>query len=463
LLATILLTFTTLTGCAPKIGDEPPRFAFARAWATPAPGAPRLMDNSRWWQAFKDPTLDRIVALALTDSPNLAAAVLRANAARAQAIDAGPFSASAGIAGTSGGIIGASPTQQVSTDLSLELLFDPGRGRAAQRAGAAADLARAQAAAAGARLFLVAQITDTYLGLRHAERSLSLAKAEAARGRKTLELTQTLGSAGEATRLDALRSQARNASIETGLPSLEAAVARKHAELAVLAGYSPGTLPADLGAALSKPQPQPRATLAPDPGLPADLVRNRPDLQVAEANYDAARAGLGRARAALYPRLALSGTIEARQNSAGGSASEFSLGPSLRLPVLPQTSAKAGVDAATALVTAAYADWRSAVLQALLEVEIALLDYRAAAASEASADRAVRLYSETTELMRESVLKGEATLGELIATQDALAAAERTQADARLARARAFATLNLRLGAGARASAPSPAAVVKAP
>jgi outer membrane protein TolC len=135
----------------------------------------------------------------------------------------------------------------------------------------------------------------------------------------------------------------------------------------------------------------------------------------------------------------------------------------LRLPVLPQTSAKAGVDAATALVTAAYADWRSAVLQALLEVEIALLDYRAAAASEASADGAVRLYSETTELMRESVLKGEATLGELIATQDALASAERTQADARLARARAFATLNLRLGAGARASAPSPAAVVKAP
>jgi multidrug efflux system outer membrane protein len=456
------LIVLALTGCAPQIGTDPPRFGFATGWQSPVPGAPRLMDNSRWWQSFEDPTLDRLIVLALADSPSLAAAMARVDAAQAGTRLSGPFAINAGAGGTVSGANGASAERQTRLDLGLDVLFDPGRSRGAQRAGAGAELARAQASAAGARLFLIAQITDTYLGLRHAERSLSLATAEAARGRKTLALTQTLAEAGEGTRLDMLRSQARMASIETGLPALHAAIGRKYAELAVLAGYGPGALPADVNAALHSPQPQPRAKLAPDPGLPADLVRNRPDLRVAEANYDAARAGLGAARAALYPRLSLSGTIEARQNIDNGaiigSGTEFSLGPSLRLPVLPQTAARAGVDGATALVTAAYGDWRSGVLQALLEVEIALLDYRAAAASEAAADRAVQLYRETSTLMRETMLKGEATLGDLIATEDALASAERAQADARLARARAFATLNLRLGAGASGGASGGAA-----
>jgi outer membrane protein, multidrug efflux system len=192
--------------------------------------------------------------------------------------------------------------------------------------------------------------------------------------------------------------------------------------------------------------------MAPDPGIPADLIRNRPDIRAAEARYDAARAALGQARAALYPSLSLSGTIEAErttQGAASSSGSLLSLGPSLRLPALPQGPARASISAAESRVAAAHADWTSAVLTALYEVEAALIDYRAAVRAEAAAERAVTLHAQARRLMRDATSAGEATLSDLISVEDALAAAETLQASAQLNRARSFALLNIRLGAGA--------------
>ena len=193
--------------------------------------------------------------------------------------------------------------------------------------------------------------------------------------------------------------------------------------------------------------------MAPDPGVPADLVRNRPDLMIAEARYDGARAAVGQARAALYPRLSLGVTIELRRTGSGGNATTGDLsgfGPSLRLPVLPQAAARANIAAAEQRVIAAHADWTAAVLNALGEVETALLDYRAAARAETATAEAVRLHAEAQALTRTSVADGAATLSDLIAIEDALADAEGDGIDARLARAQAYVRLNLRLGNGAR-------------
>lgn len=444
-----LMALALLAGCAPPLPGDRPAFPFAPAWQDRPAGVPRLLDNADWWRGLQDPVLDRLIALALEGSPPLAAALARAEAARATAAAVpGALTLNAGLQAEATGASGRADRRETRADARLDLLFDPGRGKAAERAGAAARAEEAAAAAAGARLFLIGQVIETYLTLRHDQRRLALASAEAARARRTLALARQLAAAGAATRIETLRSEARLAEIESELPGRQAAVAGRLHALAVLAGRAPGALPPDLAAALGASGAQPRARLAPDPGVPADLLRNRPDIRLAEAAYDAARAELGQARAALYPRLSLSGAIEIGR-AGGGRSSGYSLGPALRLPALPGDAARAGLAAGHARVAAAHAGWTEAVLTALAEVETALAEHRATAAAEAGADRAVRLHAEAVGLMRGLAGKGEATLGDLIDAEAALARAEAAQAAARLARGLAFARLNLRLGAGA--------------
>ncbi len=454
-----------LAGCVPPSDTSAPQFPFARGWQSPVPGAPRLMDNAAWWSGFADPVLDALVARGLRSNPDLTAAQARRSAAVSAARTVpGAITLSGGAsAGLDGGSTAVSDGTLLA-NLGLELLFDPGRDRENARRAARAEAGQAQAQAAGARLFLTGEIVQSYLRFRHTQQRLSLGQADLRRLRQTLELARTLEKAGEATKIDTLRNEARMASLQAQMPALEAAVAKEKIQLGILVGEAPGSLPPNLDSALNKHIGQPRARLAPDPGVPADLLRNRPDIQAAEAAYDVARAGLGRARAALYPSLSLSGTIEAERRISGGrSGSSVSVGPSLRLPSIPQKSTRAGIDAAISRVEAAHADWTSRVLKALAEVESALLDYRAASQSESAADRAVSLYAKSRALTRELAAEGDATLSDLIAIEEALAAAETTQADQRLTRALAFAQLNIRLGAGAAAPDSLNPRAVKAP
>lgn len=449
----LLTALLLLVGCAPlPDAASPLHFDFARGWQTRIAGAPRLLDDRQWWRGLQDPTLDALVARALQGNPDLMAARARAEAARSAARSVpGAITLPGGGSALASGGSGRSADTTIAADLGFDVLFDPGRGRAAERLGARAGAAEAEAQQAAARLVLIGQMAEAYLVLRHDQQRLALARAEAGRQRQTLELARTLAAQGEGTQIETLRSEARLASLQATLPGLEAAVATGLIQISVLAGDAPGALPSNLVAALQGHGGQPRARLAPDPGLPADLLRNRPDLRLAEARYDGARAALGKARAALYPRLSLSGTIELSQSTLGSARSHSSLssfGPSLRLPALPTAPAQANVDAATRQITAAHADWTGAVLSALAEVETALVNYRAAVRSESAADKAVRLHSETRALMRQMATQGEATLSDLIAVQDALSEAELAQAFARLSRAQAFVRLNLRLGSG---------------
>lgn len=455
-LALIAALLVALAACAPPLDDSRPRFAFAPGWsgaAAPA-GSPRLMDTGAWWQAYNDPILDALVAQVLAGNPTLEAAQARAEAAEAAAHAVpGALTAEISADGTAEDRPELPQTRTARLLGSVMLVFDPGRLRAAERLGARAGAARAAAAAAAARLVLIGEVTDAYLGYRHAQARLALAVAEAARQRQTVALAERLEGAGQAVRVETLRARARAAEVAAEIPGIEAEVAGGQARLAVLAGAVPGGLPPALQAGLSAQRPVPRARLAPDPGVPADLLRNRPDIALAEAAYDIARADLGTARAALYPRLSLAGTIEARRSNDGGAwdgTVETQLGPALRLPAFPGDSARAGVAGRTAEVTAAHAEWRAAVLSALAEVEAALAGYRAAAASEGAAGRARELYTEAATLTRQLTTAGEATLGDLLDAEEAVARADRTLAAARFTRARAFAELNLRLGGGAQ-------------
>lgn len=443
--ASALAFALALGACAPLLDPAAPGFPFGKTWRGASTGTPVLLADDRWWQRLNDPVLDRLVTLALTDNLTLAAARHRIEQAEAER-DAVPGQASlsgraeAGLDRTSSG----ASQRRADARFGFEWLFDPYGTQRARGIAAEARVQGAEDARDAARLLVLFSLTDAYLDLRLRQQLLTVRRQELASRRETLAMVRTMTEAAAATRIDVARSSARVAEIEAQLPAAQAAIEARANEIAVLTGSQPGQLPVDLRAAA----PVPRPGLRPDVGIPADLLRNRPDIRAAEQRYYGALAEVDLARAALYPRLSLSGTISVSALPVATRRADYFIGPVLQLPALLDGSAQATVRARRAAVHEAHAAWSARVLESILEVENALLDYRAVSQSLGAASRATQLYREARNLTREVFESGDTTLSEMIDAETALAQSETALAETRHRHARAFMVLNVRLGAG---------------
>lgn len=450
------LSAALLAACAIETPYTAPKIPFLSGYnAARTVGAPVLLSNAAWWRRMHDPALDRLMALALQGNLSLESAKARVLEARAQrrGISTGlSLSPSAGLIGADSD--GSARDMTGTLELGLSWMLDPYGARRAERRAAGARVEVAEAEVDAARLLVLLNMGNAYVDLRYRQRLLTLREQEMRGRRQTLATTRTLLEAEAATRLEATRSEARVAEIESQIPGLRAAITAMENEIAVLAGVAPGRLPPDLAAVLRSFRPQPRPDLSPEIGIPTDLLRNRPDIFIAERSYYAAIADLDQARAALYPRLSLTGSISLNALSGGRGNSEYFFGPSLVLPVIPGNAARAGVEGRSARVAQAHTGWKSTVLTAILEVENALLDYRAVSASRRSAARASQLYRETLQLTREVFASGDATLGDLVDAEQALAIAEQAEAEILQRQGQSFVALNVRLGAGHAVAAP---------
>ena len=445
-----LVSSLLLSACAPDRPYLSPRFDFRPSYVAAPRGAPVLLANTEWWHRLDDPVLDALVTLALSGNPTLQAARARIDAARA-ARDGVPGAALLSSSASAG--VGGSDTfgsdRRADLQAGFNWLLDPYGSRRDQLRIAAADIESAAAERDAAQLLLLLQLGQSYVELRYRQQLLILSQQELRTRQRTLRVVRQLSSAGEAIDSEITRSEARVAELTSRLPGDTAAVAATLSQLAVLAGASPGALPGNLQARLAQPAAQPRPGLSPEVGIPADLLRNRPDIVIAERGYYAALARIGIARAALYPRLSLTGTISL---DAASRDSQYFFGPQIQFPSLPAGSGRAQVAQRRAEAAAAHAAWKSTVLGALLEVERALLDYRAATASTAAAARAAQLYRQALSQTREVFDRGEATLTDLIAAEEEVAAADRSLAEFRYRQAVGFVTLSVRLGSGSAAA-----------
>ena len=124
------------------------------------------------------------------------------------------------------------------------------------------------------------------------------------------------------------------AETQSEIPQLDASIVQSRNRLSTLLGKPVGALPIDLGYRGAQPMPQNVAEL----GVPADLLRARPDIRQAERLYAAAVSDVGVADAARYPSLRLSGLITA---PLGGGQDVTSFVAGLVMPVFNQPAAKA--------------------------------------------------------------------------------------------------------------------------
>ncbi len=425
---------------------QPPSFPFLANFKSSTDSVPRVLDNVDWWRGFKDPVLDQLVEQALDGSLSLDLAqerVIEARAARDSLPLAANVAANARVQRER--IDGGDIDTRTEAALGFDWLLDIYGARRAQVEAAGARLAIADAEVDAAQLLLLLNLTNAYVDLRYQQTSLHLRHSELRSRRQTLNLVQTLVKADAATRIDLVRAQALVAETQAGIPGIEAAIAGIKNEIAVLSGRMVG----EAGPNLDGSSAQPRVSLSPMVGIPADLLRNRPDIRVAERGYYAALRDVKAASAALYPQLSLGGTISLASLS-GDSSTDYIFGPSLRLPTFPNKAGSASVEIRESRVRQAHTAWRLAVLSAIGDVESALSSYSAATRARGAAEKTVRLYSEALGLTRESVSRDGGTVRDVIDAEQDFSVANAGLANALREVGRSYVSLNINLGAGHR-------------
>ncbi|MCS4510492.1 TolC family protein [Xylophilus ampelinus] len=456
--ASLLALCAGLAGCAapalPSLHAPLPAAFTPLAAAVLPPGAP-VPDPQSWWKTLADPQLDALVAEALRQNLTLAQARSRWTQARLlQRRDDRQYLPVASA--------GTRPVQDVTASdsylhASLDLSWELGLFGAHESVGriAQARLDAAAGAEQAARVALVADVVRRYVELRAAQRQVALLDALQALDGRSIEMAAVrqryrLGTADEAAqaRLRQLQAEAQRTQ-----PALAAAQAVR--ALAVLVGRT------EPDPAWSAPAAPPALGAFGFGGVPADLLRARPDIRAAEAAVLKAAGEQGLAQSDLYPHLALGASLlysynltQYRRNTADNVPG---IGPAIDIPLFDWGRRRALADARQEALQEALLAYRQAVLEGVADTESALAALDQQALREARL-REARTVQEQRAGQRATLRRlGLASDYEQLADQRTALQADLDVADAQAAHVLAFVGLYKALG-GAPMPAPEAAA-----
>jgi NodT family efflux transporter outer membrane factor (OMF) lipoprotein len=375
------LTALALAGCAVGPDYKPPQANVPAQWSAAADA--RALDKTvlaEWWRQFRDPLLDSLVADALSANLDLATARAQLREARARRALAGAQlgpTVDASVSGsrsTSSEQVGSGATRELYSagfDANWEVDVFGGLRRGVE--AAAAEVGASEESLRDMRVSLAAEVVLNYVDLRAAERRLALTEASVAERRETYQLTQWRAQAGLVSELDVAQARTELENASAALPALRTGVSEAQSRIAVLLARPPGELQQRLAATADVPLAGSAATA----GIPADVLRMRPDVRAAERRLAAQTARLGEAEAARYPRINLSGTLglEALTFSGLGDsgADSHSLLGSVTAPIFHSGRIRANIEIQNALLEQARLAYEAAVLTALQDVENALV------------------------------------------------------------------------------------------
>lgn len=343
---------------------------------------------AQWWTVFGDATLDSLEGRARRDNPGVQAAAQRLLQAQAQlgvvragqapnvALGAGVSNSRTSSETAQGIALGGRSIEgnnfNVGASLSYELDLW-GRVRRVVEAADAGALA-AQDERDGVLLMLSSQVAQSYWQLRGLDAELAILRGALDARREAQDLVEARFKAGLSNELDVSRARIERANAEADLHEVQRQRNAVEHALATLVGASPSqpVLADSAGAQLPLPPSIPV-------GLPASLLKQRPDLAASVAQLKAANAQVGVAEGAFYPSLSLTSNFgfasEHLRDIASGGARQFSIGPlALSLPVFDGGRNRANLALSTARYEEAVANHQTRLLTALREVEDALSD-----------------------------------------------------------------------------------------
>lgn len=465
-LGLLLLAGSVLAGCAhaPSAPDSQPA-ALPAAWpgeaSVPAGAVPAA---ELGWQAyFTDPQLQALIRTALVHNPDLRQAASRVQQAQAafriQRADQLP-SVAAGAGQVRAGVPDdVQPLLQQSVlEGNVALVGVPsweldlwGRVRSLKRSALETWLASTEAQRA-VRLALIAQVAQGYLALAETDARLALTERTIASREQSFHLFSRREQVGSISRLqlaqvETLLLQAR----ALGVQLRQQRDVQAHT-LDALVGV-PGSVPARL------PEDAFEHALAPvAPGLPSDLLRQRPDLLAAEHQLRAADADIAAARALYFPRIALTAGVGSLSGELSGlfdsGTGAWLFHPSISLPLFDGGKRRANLGLSRARREAALAAYDQAVQAAFRDVSDALSAQRWLGEQTGIAARSVTVLSERARLANLRYEAGSSSYLEVLDAERDLLSARQQQVSARRALAASQVALYAALGGGTRVPDP---------
>ncbi|MBN2508389.1 MAG: efflux transporter outer membrane subunit [Verrucomicrobia bacterium] len=440
-----------LAGCI-RVGPDyaPPRAAAPAAWSSPAGGgvsaAPADADLlARWWMVFEDPVLSDLIDRARAGNLDLRQAEARVREARAQRgmARAGLFpslgaSASASRARSSEEAGGGATSEFYAAGFDASWELDVFGGKRRSLEAATAGWQAAEESLRDVLVSLLAEVALNYVEIREYQELVSITESNVLTRHETHDITRWRHEAGLTTQLDVDQARLSLEQARAQVPTLRVGLQQAKHRLAVLAGQPPGAL----NAQLAQPQPVPGTPPEVAVGVPADLLRRRPDVRRAERALAAQTAQIGVAKAALYPSFSLLGSIglesleSASLFTAGARAAQGAAKAAWTL--FDGGSIRQNIRVQTARQEEALSAYEAAVLAALRDVEDALVAYAGEQIRQRSLAEAVSAGRSAFELARDQYSSGLVSFQAVLDTQQALLSAQD-----QLAASRAKVTSNL--------------------
>ena len=410
---TAIATSIMLSACVTVGPDyQQPEIIVADQWHQALIGGMGSGESTaQWWQTLDDPQLNELVQRAQNGNPGLKNAVARieeserflgiASGERYPDVDAiGGITRSKSRLGLLPGVDTTDDFSDRRASATWELDFW-GRVRRTVESSQATYEATVEAYR-DVLVILNAQVAGNYVFLRTLQERLRLAEENVARQQETLRLVEARNRAELAPDLDVEQARLNLASTESAVPSLQGAIRQTINDLSVLLGEQPGDLTNELSASKAIPEP-PQVLSA---GIPADAVRNRPDVRRAERSLAAQTARIGIATSALYPNFFLNGDFG--YAGVGGNLFDdnnetWSIGPVFQWNLFDGGRVRNSIGVEEARTAQALAAYEASVLEALRDTENSLIAYafegerllaleRSVAAAAASANLVRTLY-----------------------------------------------------------------------
>ncbi|TPE61205.1 efflux transporter outer membrane subunit [Sandaracinobacter neustonicus] len=451
LLAGLLLV--SVAGCAAGPDYTPPAsvdLGVPARFSAGAEAGPGEAELANWWSRFDDPQLNALVERAIAANPDIGQAEARLRQAREASVQAGsallPTLDASGRGGRNFASRGGNSNSfslGLDAGWQLDLFGGTRRGMEAARADEAAkryDLA-------AVRVAIISELVSNYVQLRLAQEQLRIAEATVANQRDNRQIAGWRVQAGLVSSLDEQQARTQLAQTEATIPAIEVSLHNALNRIAVLTGQAPGEAVRALEAAAALPQPAEGLVSA---GIPAEALRQRPDVRAAERSLAAATARVGVAEAQLLPALGISGSVGTSALTAGGL---FDIITGSLFAGLSQTIFEGGartsrIRGQKAAVDGAFAAYRSTVLAALEDVENALVAAKAADARTAQLAEAADAANNSAILARMQYQSGLTDFQTLLTAEQSLLSASNSLAGSRADRALAVVQLYNALGGG---------------
>jgi NodT family efflux transporter outer membrane factor (OMF) lipoprotein len=420
--------------------------------------------DAQWWKALHDPVLDGLVVEALAHNLDIVQAEARLREARANG------DAARGRTAPQVNVTGSATEQQLSANGQIPInnipgfdrrfsLFDAGIdasweldlwGGVARSVDAANARAKASALRAeDTRLRIVAEVVRTYSELRAAQARGALLEREAALRTDIAALIDARFRAGESARSDVANARQRASAARAQIPQTDANARAAAYSLALITGRPPEAL----AALAASPAPLPTPPVLVPAGVRSELLLRRPDVRAAEADLAAATADIGVARASLYPRFSLVGSLGQQAQQPGdflsGESTRFLIGPSFTWPIFSFGRIRAQIHAADSRADASAAAYEQAVLSALTDSETAANRYVAAVAARKDRETALEDASTAAGLALLRFDKGEDDRIQMLEARSASIQAEQAALAAQADATTAYVSFAKALGGGA--------------